>query len=95
MHINFNAYSAQYAKYHYQIFYVLFKAILSLYEYIINICFYAFDVTEYLIYFGLEYISQSAHVHREAIISEFTKFSYDHRHVLASGGKPYSVLSHV
>ena len=46
-------------------------------------------------YLSLEDISQREHAHREAIVSEFTKSSNNRRNVLDSGGKPYSVVSHV
>ena len=82
-------------EYYSQLFYVIPKEILTQDKYIIGICFEALNITEYLVYFSLEYIYQIAHAHREAIVSECTKFNNNSFHVLASGGKPYSIAPHV
>ena len=42
------------------------------------------NITGHLVHFSLEYISKSAHAHREMIILEFTKFSNYRCHVLTS-----------
>ena len=55
----------------------------------------ALDITKYLVYLSLEDIFQITHAHMEAILSEFPKFSNNCCHVLTSGGKPYSIVSHV
>ena len=76
-------------------FYVISKSILAQDKHIIDIRFDTLYITNHLVYFGLEDISQSTHAHREAIVSEFPKFGNNHRHVLDIWGNPYSVVSHV
>ena len=52
------------------------------------------DITKYPVYFRLEYINQSAYIHRERVVYYFTKFSSYHHYVLAFRKNPYIIVSH-
>ena len=62
------------------------------YQYIISIRLDPLDITEYLIYFILKYVTGSANYDRDHIVPELPKFSNNSCQIVTLGNNMYGVI---